>query len=84
MADTPITDPYQVPVTFVSQLIGLGNLNGVFNLTFGTARFTPNVTGAVDPDVVVSARLRMDSACLDTLYESIGKLIQQQKPTREN
>jgi len=54
-----VTDPYEVPVTFVNDVATCGIINGVMNMTFVVARFLP---GAVDvnPDVVIASRLRFD------------------------
>ena len=73
----PVTDPYRTPTTFVNQVVGSGHLNGVVNITFATAQFTPNADGKVDPDLVISARLRMDLFCAQQLYEQLGKIIEQ-------
>ena len=73
----PITDPYRTPTVFVNQVAGSGHLNGVVNITFATAQFTPNDGGTVDPDLVISARLRMDLFCAQSLYEHLGKIIEQ-------
>lgn len=72
-----ITDPYRVPVIFTNQLCGAGHLNGVVNLTFATARFSPQPDGKIDPDLVISARLRMDLFCAEQLYAQLGLVIQQ-------
>lgn len=64
-----------VGVTFVSTLLGRGILNNVVNMTFGTLLFTPDDEDKVDPDLVVSARLRMDKACARQVYEALGELL---------
>lgn len=73
----PITDPYRTPTTFVNQVVGAGHLNSVVNITFATANFTPNNDGKVDPDLVISARLRMDLFCAQDLYDQLGRILQQ-------
>lgn len=73
----PITDPYKTPTVFVNQVAGSGHLNSVVNVTFATAQFTPNDNGVVDPDLVITARLRMDLFCAQSLYEQLGKIIEQ-------
>lgn len=72
----PISDVYKTPTVFVNQLVGSGHLNGVVNCTFATAQFTP-VDGAVQPDLVITARLRMDLFCAQQLYERLGAIIQE-------
>jgi hypothetical protein len=90
MTDKPepltITDPHNVPVTFVNELVARGHLNGVVNLTFATARFTPTSLGGdskIDADLVVTARLRMDMYCVQALYLSLGDIIQKNVVTVE-
>jgi hypothetical protein len=90
MTDKPepltITDPHNVPVTFVSELVGRGHLNGVVNLTFATARFTPDTLGPdgkIKADLVVTSRLRMDMYCVQALYLALGDIIQKNVVTAE-
>jgi len=68
-----------VNVTFVNTIVGRGSLNNVINLTFGTFNWTPttNEEGVpiVDPDPVVSARLRMDIVCAKQLRDIMNDLI---------
>jgi hypothetical protein len=73
----PITDPHHVIPEFVNGVIGSGQLNGIFNITFGTLLFTPTADSKVDPDMVVSVRLRMDFSCLQQLHATLGALIEQ-------
>lgn len=74
MTDKTLTDPHNVPVTFVNQVAGVGFLNGNINITLATARFTPS-GDEVLPDLVVSSRLRMDLYCAQQLYTLLGKYI---------
>lgn len=54
-----VSDPYQVPVTFVNAIESIGTINGVVNVTLSVARFMPD--GAhVTPDIVIASRLRFD------------------------
>lgn len=82
MADEPlpVTDPYQIPVVFVNSIAGSGILNGCCNLTFSTARFTPK-DGKIDPDMVVTARLRLDLFCVQQLHDTLGKILAQNVKT---
>ena len=73
----PITDRFNVPTVFVNQVVGAGHFNGVLNLTLACAQFSPNAAGGVDPDLVISARLRMDLFCAESLYAQLGIVIQQ-------
>lgn len=73
----PISDRFNVPTIFVNQVAGFGVVNGVVNLTFSTAQFTPKVDNTVDPDLVISARLRMDLACAAVLHEHLGSILAQ-------
>jgi len=81
MADNdplPVSDPYRTPSVFVNQVAGSGHYQGVVNLTFATAQFTPvSGTDKVDPDLVITARLRMDFQCAAQLYERLGIILQQ-------
>jgi hypothetical protein len=70
-----ITDPNHVPSVFVSALVGNGFLNGVVNLTFATALYTP-LDGAIDPDYVITSRLRMDLYAAQQLYAALGGIIE--------
>lgn len=72
-----ISDPHRVQTVFVNQLAGAGHLNGVVNITFVTAQFTPTHDNKIDPDLVISARLRMDVFCAESLYAQLGLIIQQ-------
>ena len=82
MPANSITDYHHVLPIFCNTVVGSGTLNGVVNLTLGVALFTPQ--GAeIDPDVVICCRLRMDMACLETLYQQIGQMLTAQKPTDE-
>lgn len=71
----PVSDDYRTPTVFVSQLVGSGFLNGVVNVTFGTALFTPNNDGGVDPDLVITARLRMDLFCAQQLRDRLDAIL---------
>lgn len=64
-----------VGVTFVNGLLGRGLMNGVVNLQFGTYQFTPT-DKAIDPDLAVSCRLRMDVECAKQLHEALGALLE--------
>lgn len=84
MTDKPkaATDPHNVPVVFVNQLVTAGHSNGVANFTFVTARFTPGDGATVDDDYVISSRLRMDLACVQQLRDSCDVILQANlKPT---
>lgn len=74
--DPSITDPHRVPAVFVNSLVGRGFLNGVVNLTFATALFTPH-EDKVDPDCIITCRLRMDLYCAQQLRDALDGLIRQ-------
>jgi hypothetical protein len=78
ISDPPqITDPHLVPVVFVNEVLGTGFVNGVVNITLGTMQFTPSLSdNEVDPDWVISARLRMDMYCAQRLRDSLDAIIQ--------
>lgn len=84
-----ITDPHNVQVTFVNQVLGQGHVNGVVNVTLGQARFTPTALlyepseGAIDTvetDMIVAARLRMDIGCAKQLRDSLDALLKKLLP----
>lgn len=70
-----ISDPHNVPVTFIGDVGGVGFLNGVINITYVTPRFTPSAN-RVDNDLVVSGRHRLDLYCAQRLYEMLGEIIE--------
>ncbi len=70
-----ITDPDDVPITFVNEIGNMGFLNGVLNVTFTAARFTPDGT-QIAPDIIVASRLRMDLKCAQQLHEMVGQIIE--------
>ncbi len=72
-----ITDPHNVPVTFVNQVVAAGHLNGIVNMTLGVARFSPTEAGAIDTDMIVASRLRMDMACAMQLRDQLDRIIGQ-------
>ncbi len=72
-----ITDPHNVPVIFAHHLVGAGHLNGIVNMTLGVARFSPTPDGAIDTDMVVAARLRMDMACAMQMRDQLDRIIGQ-------
>lgn len=63
-----------VGVTFVNSVVGRGILNNVVNLSFSTFNFTPT-DEVVDPDPVISCRLRMDKTCAYQLRQVLDDLI---------
>lgn len=75
-----VTDPNMVQVVFVNQVIGQGALNGVINITLGTAQFTPNDKGEIDVDMVISSRLRMDLVCATQLRDSLDAILKKTLP----
>jgi hypothetical protein len=71
-----LTDPYQIQVGFHNQVVGVGFMNGNVNITLAVARFTPQ-DGKVVPDLVISARLRMDLFCMQQLHDELGRILAQ-------
>ena len=65
-----------VGTIFVNSVLGRGLLNGVINLSFATFNWTPTDDGSkVEPDPVVSCRLRMDKICATQLRDVMIELI---------
>lgn len=75
-----VTDPDNVKITFVNQVLGQGHLNSVVNITLGAARFTPSDSSNIDVDMVVAARLRMDIICASQLRDSLDALLKKILP----
>ena len=77
MTDKPKTptDPHHVSPIFVNSVIGRGVFGGVANITFSTFQFTPRDDGTVDPDPVISCRLRLDLNCAHQLREACDWII---------
>ena len=78
MTDQPslkITDPDNIGITFVNEVGNVGFLNGIINVTFTAARFTPDGT-QIAPDIVVASRLRMDLKCAQQLHDLVGQIIE--------
>lgn len=76
-------DDITVPVQFVNQLANAGFLNGVVNMCFSVARFTPDEDGEIDPNLVIVANLRMDLHCAQELRDALTKIIDANtKPAR--
>jgi hypothetical protein len=78
-----LNDPNNVPITFVNELSHCGFLNGVVNLTFGVAKFSPWTTGepdqiAVKPDVIVASQLRMDLYAAQVLRDELTRILDAQ------
>lgn len=69
-------------VVFVNGIEQTGFSNGVYNVSFSTARFAPQTdangakTLAVNP--YISANLRMDLFVVQQLYESLKGVLEQQ------
>lgn len=69
------------PITFVNTLAVSGFNNGIINLAFSTASFTPRDDDGqtiVAVDEYISANLRMDLFCAQQLHDSLAKIIAQQ------
>lgn len=73
----PTTDPHHVLPTFVNSVVASGHFNGVANLTFAVAQFTPQGDGSIDTDLVINLRLRMDMLCVQQLRDTCESILQQ-------
>lgn len=82
MTDKPKapTDPHHILPIFVNSVVGSGHLGSVANVTFATFQFTPSGGTTVDPDPVISCRLRMDLSCLEQLRDTCNDLLSKLKP----
>ena len=69
-------------VTFVNSVAVSGFGNGVLNIAFSTAAYTPVVDDVGKPIVAVnefiSANLRMDLFCAQQLHDSLASILAQQ------
>lgn len=74
----------EVGVDFVNVVLNQGVFDGVFNINFATFLFTPTQerpvddgtkTIDIDPELVISVRLRMGEQCLRQLHQAAGNLI---------
>lgn len=72
-----ISDPDNVHVVFVNQVVAAGHLNSIVNMTLGVARFSPTPDGAIDTDMIVASRLRMDMACAMQMRDQLDRIIGQ-------
>lgn len=70
-----ITDPNCIMPVFINQLAGCGFLNGVVNLAFATALFTPGEDGVTDVNLVISSQLRMDLHAAQDLRDRLNQII---------
>lgn len=72
----------EVPVVFVNSVTQTGFSNGIYNVAFSTARYTPiaDDLGKLVPaaNEFISANLRMDLYCAQQLHASLTKIIEQQ------
>lgn len=76
-APLKIKDPDNVPVVFINDVVGIGFLNGVLNITMATARFTPEEIGGTIPvDFAIASRLRMDLHCAQQLRDMLSDIIE--------
>lgn len=76
-APLKIKDTNNVPVIFINDVVGIGFLNGVLNITMATARFTPEeVGGAVPVDLIIASRLRLDLRCAQQLRDMLSDIIE--------
>lgn len=72
----PVYDPNNEPVKFVTTVGNSGFINGVVNVTLLTTRYTPfQFPGPAEPNLIISALLRMDLKCAMDLHEALGSLI---------
>ena len=65
----------EVGITFANLLVASGVYNGVVNASFASYQFTPTPDGKIDPDPVVTARLRMDLVCAKHLRDRLIEIL---------
>lgn len=74
MSDPKITMD-TVGVTLVNTVTNQGVADGVFNINFATALFTPVANDKIETELVISCRLRMGPQCLMQLKQSVDFLV---------
>lgn len=72
----PKTTMDGVGITFVNAVTNQGMYDGVFNINFATALFTPVGTDKIETELVISSRLRMGKECLLQLKASVDALVE--------
>jgi hypothetical protein len=85
--DLKITDPHNVRTEFANDIAGIGFLNGVVNVTFTQARWTPESLNATQfpIDSIVVGRVRFDLNVAQNLHHLLGQIIEQNtKPNTLN
>lgn len=71
----PKTTMDNVGVTFVNIVTNQGMYDGVFNINFATALFSPIGQDKIDTELVIACRLRMGKECLLQLKASVDALV---------
>jgi hypothetical protein len=76
-----------VGTIFVNHVMARGCCYGVGNVTLGTYNFTPFREGlGIDPDLVISCRLRLDAIAVRELRDAMNWIIakMEEKPSETN
>ena len=72
----------QADVVFVNAIEQAGFANGIYNVAFSTARFTPRTdelgNKTLDVNPYISANLRMDLFVVQQLFDSLKNVLEQQ------
>ena len=74
-----------VGITFANLVLARGIYNNVVNLTLGAYQFEPDADGAkIEPDPVVTCRLRMDTGCVLQMRDALNDLLKSIEDAKAN
>jgi hypothetical protein len=73
--DPEITDPHNVPITFVNWVVTSGRHNEIINVTLGTVNFARPSANGTPASIVVGAQLRFTVEFGAILYEALGQAL---------
>jgi len=70
----------QVGITFANSVVARGLFNHNVNITLAAFQFTPTEDNKVNPDPVVTCRLRLDIVCAKQLRDHLTELLAHLEP----
>jgi hypothetical protein len=65
----------QVGITFANTVVGRGIFNNVVNVQLAAFAWSSTDDGKVEPDPVITCRLRLDLACATQLRDALDELL---------
>lgn len=66
------------PLFYVNAVEVHGSLNGVVNLLFSTAKFSPGESNDVKVTKYLAVDLRFDLFCAQQVHDALGKILAEQ------